>query len=29
MIFNNKPVQVKGIFNKNLDKCKEEMLNLI
>lgn len=29
IVFNNKPVQVKGIFNKNLDKCKDEILSMI
>ena len=29
LVFNNKPVEVKGIFNKDLEKCKNEILNKI
>jgi NitT/TauT family transport system ATP-binding protein len=29
LVFNNKPVEVKGIFNKDLEKCKNEILNII
>jgi len=27
LVFSNKPVEVKGIFNKDLEKCKNEILN--
>jgi ABC-type nitrate/sulfonate/bicarbonate transport system, ATPase component len=29
IVFSNKPVEVKGVFNKNLEKCKSEILNQI
>jgi NitT/TauT family transport system ATP-binding protein len=29
IVFGNKPVQIKGIFNKDLDKCKNEILEII
>lgn len=29
LVFNNKPVEVNGIFNKDLEKCKNEILNRI
>lgn len=29
IVFNNKPVQVEGIFNKNLNDCKNEILSMI
>jgi NitT/TauT family transport system ATP-binding protein len=29
IVFSNKPVQIKGIFNKDLDKCKNEILKII
>jgi len=29
LVFGNKPVEVKGIFNKDLEKCKNEILNEI
>lgn len=29
LVFSNKPVEVKGIFNKDLEKCKNEILNEI
>lgn len=29
IVFNNKPVQVKGIFSENLDKCKTQILSMI
>lgn len=29
IVFNNKPVQVKGIFTENLDKCKPQILSMI
>lgn len=29
IVFNNKPVKIKGIFNKDLDKCKDKILELI
>lgn len=29
IVFSNKPVEVKGVFNKNLEKCKSEILNKI
>lgn len=29
IVFSNKPVQIKGIFNKDLDKCKSEILKII
>lgn len=29
LVFSNKPVEVKGIFNKDLEKCKNEILNKI
>lgn len=29
IVFSNKPVEVKGIFNKDLEKCKNEILNKI
>ena len=29
LVFSNKPVEVKGIFNKDLEKCKNEILNIL
>lgn len=29
IVFSNKPVEVKGVFNKKLEKCKSEILNKI
>lgn len=29
IVFSNKPIEVKGIFNKDLEKCKSEILNKI
>ena len=29
IVFSNKPVQIKGIFNKYLDRCKDEILKII
>ncbi|WP_160685213.1 ABC transporter ATP-binding protein [Clostridium sp. C2-6-12] len=29
IVFSNKPVEIKGVFNKNLDKCKNEILSQI
>lgn len=29
IVFSNKPVQIKGIFNKDLDKCKDEILKIM
>lgn len=29
IVFSNKPVEVKGVFNKNLEQCKSEILNQI
>ncbi|AWK51190.1 ABC transporter [Clostridium beijerinckii] len=29
IVFSNKPVRIKGIFNKNLNKCKNEILEIM
>jgi NitT/TauT family transport system ATP-binding protein len=29
IVFNNRPVKIAGTFIENLDKCKEEILNII